>query len=228
MLVIVPSRGRPGNVSSLIGAWRDTAGVALLVIAVDEDDPALPEYRKLNLNPQMHLRVGRRLRLGGTLNEVATDPNILEFAGRQSIGFMGDDHRPRTQDWDLKIERALHELGAGVVYGNDLIQGPNLPTAAFISADIIRTLGYMVPPRLVHLYIDNAWKSLGEGMGRLTYLPDVVIEHMHPIAGKAEWDAGYVEVNSGEMQQADHDAYDYWVATGLPMDIIKLREAGLC
>ena len=235
MLVIVPSRGRPDNIKALYEAFRETStgSDTYLVVAVDEDDPKLDEYLALADSPYPPAyactQVGPRLRLGGTLNKTAAFAIEHDLLGSHNlIGFMGDDHRPRTRGWDVEIMQAHRVFGDGVVYGNDLIQGQNLPTAAFISTWIIRTLGYMVPPRLIHLYIDNAWKSIGEGMGRLTYLPDVIIEHMHPIAGKAEWDAGYNEANSADINQTDHDTYDHWVATGLPMDIIKLREAGLC
>jgi hypothetical protein len=58
---------------------------------------------------------------------------------------------------------------------------------------------------LRHLYIDNYWLELAGAAGCLTYLPDVVIEHMHPAYGKAEWDESYRRVNSPEMYGADGD-----------------------
>lgn len=97
-----------------------------------------------------------------------------------------------------------------------------------MTSDIVRTLGWMAPPTLEHLYIDNAWKTLGKGMGRLRYLPDVILEHMHPAAGKAEMDGTYHQANSGAQDQRDHAAFDAWVRDGLPGDLAKLRAAGLC
>ena len=57
----------------------------------------------------------------------------------------------------------------------------------------------MVPPGMIHLYFDNFWLDFGRAMGKITYLPDVIIEHMHPAVGKAVLDAGYQEVNAPEM-----------------------------
>ena len=62
-----------------------------------------------------------------------------------------------------------------------------------------------------HLYLDNFWKKLGEDLGSLTYLEDVIIEHMHPVAGKAEWDEGYVAVNAQEVYSADALAYRNYI-----------------
>ena len=231
MLVIVPSRGRPHNIGRLIDAWRTTGARATLLVAVDDDDPTLPTYRRI-MEPTndeerqaFQLHVGPRLRLAGTLNELANER--VARAGtldHDIIGFMGDDHKPVTVGWDDHIEAAFSDRGLGVVYGNDCIQGPNLPTAVFMSAAIIRALGYMVPPGLVHMYLDNTWKVWGEGMGRLTYLPHVIIEHLHPIAGKAEWDDRYVEVNAGTQYAADEAAYKNYLATRVTYDLNKLRE----
>lgn len=227
MLVIVPSRGRPQNIERLLNGFtntstgRDTA----LLIAVDEDDPELEGYKKL---PEENaafdgagfalLTVGPRLRLGGTLNSLA--PKFVEHY--DIIGFMGDDHLPQTIGWDERIAEAM--VSGGVVYGNDLFQGPNLPTAVFFDSRVIETLGYFVPTGLVHLFFDNVWKDWGEHTGKLRYLPDVIIEHIHPHAGKGEMDARYEEVNSPEMWGPDEARYNEYKASGeFAADIEKLR-----
>jgi hypothetical protein len=68
----------------------------------------------------------------------------------------------------------------------------------------------MAPPTLTHLYVDNAWLDLGRALESITYLPDTVIEHLHPHAGKAEPDEGYERVNGDAMYDADRAAYDAW------------------
>lgn len=234
LLVIVPSRGRPENVARLMEAWKATvSGDTKLFVVTDPDDPRADGYDELQIGASDD-RFGRiildpggeRLRLGGILNYIGyayaheTDVPML--------GFCGDDHLPRTEGWDTAVLAALHDLGSGIVYGNDLLQGERLPTAAFMTSDIIRTLGWMVPPGLIHLYIDDAWRELGNAMGRLKYLPDVVIEHMHPAAQKASWDHRYAEVNAPEVAAADKATFDAWMAEGLPAAVAKLREAGLC
>jgi radical SAM superfamily enzyme YgiQ (UPF0313 family) len=98
-----------------------------------------------------------------------------------------------------------------VAYGNDLLQSENLPTAVMLSKAIVSALGGMVPPKLRHLYLDNFWKRLGEDLGNLVYVPQVIIEHCHPLAGKAEWDEGYRLVNAREMYSFDALVYDNYI-----------------
>jgi len=216
LLMLVPSRGRPDNIAALVESWRDTTGrEAQLLVAVDDDDVELERYRALNVE----LVVGPRLRLGPTLNKLAVERSRDHFA----IGFCGDDHRMRTKGWDTLFLDELRDLGTGIVYGDDLLQRENLPTAVAMTSDIIATLGYMVPPGLIHMYADNFWLALGKELGRIRYLPDVVIEHMHPVAGKAPVDAGYAEVNAPGMYARDRAVFQRWLRESMPAEVARLR-----
>jgi hypothetical protein len=141
------------------------------------------------------------------------------------VGFMGDDHRPRTLDWDHTIAAIAKREPGSVIYGNDLIQGAALPTAVFMDARIVRALGWFVVPGMTHLFMDNLWKTLGEQLGTLRYLPEIVIEHVHPIAGKAEWDDGYREANDGAVWEHDEAIYNEWIAFQMPADIATIKAA---
>lgn len=136
---------------------------------------------------------------------------------------MGDDHRPRTPGWDDRF-RICMSAGPGIVYGNDLLQGEIMATAVAMTSDIVTTLGYMAPPALIHLCLDLVWMDWGRGTGRITYLGDVILEHMHPANGKADIDAGYIECNSSAVSTADATTYyDYRDNGGLQADLEKLR-----
>lgn len=221
LLVIVPSRGRPHNIAELHVAWAETAHRdGRLLVAVDDDDPALPEYQRVCDLIGVELEVGPRLRLTGTLNKVA-----IEHAPRhKAIAFMGDDHRPRTVGWDTQLMAELDRLGTGFVYGNDLLQGERMATAVAMTSDIVSALGYMAPPQMVHLCLDLVWVEWGKAIDRLAYLPDTVIEHMHPAVGKAVNDSGYDEANSPAQTAADHAAYEaYRLGPLFEADVEKLR-----
>lgn len=222
LLVVVPSRGRPRNIAALADAWTATAATADVIVAVDDDDPTRGDYLDIVAShPRFDLVIGPRLGMVGSLNKVALANSTVYDA----IGFLGDDHRPRTPGWDDLIRHALGVLGTGIVYGNDLIQGERLPTAAFMTTDIIRTLGWMSPPGLRHLFVDDSWLALGRALGAITYLPDVVIEHCHPVAGKAEWDAGYQAANAGEMWQHDEAEHQRWLRDDCAADVQRIRVA---
>jgi hypothetical protein len=151
----------------------------------------------------------------GTLNAAAVE----EAPNFKYLGFMGDDHRTRTEGWDAQVIEALERQP--IVYGNDLIWGEGLPTAVFMRSEIVEKLGYMAPPELVHLYLDNFWLTLGGRIG-IEYLPDVIIEHLHPSVGKAEWTPEYNEVNDGAMYAADEQAFNNYLATRFESDVEKL------
>lgn len=225
LTMIVPTRGRPDNLWQLWLAFRDTTTAdTRLVAVVDDDDPYLPAYEHrvdwAAGDPRLTLLVGPRLRLGGTLNAAA--PVYAEQS--RAVGFLGDDHRPRTVGWDRRYLDALGELGTGIVYGNDLIQGEALPTQVAMTSDIVLVTGHMVPPGLVHLWCDNAWLALGQALGAIRYLPDVVVEHMHPIAGRAEWDQGYAEVNADAVFDADRATFEQWRDRDLGRWVQQIRE----
>lgn len=215
---ICPSRHRPANIARLLNAWDDTRAQADLVVAVDDDDEYLNDYRELftDVDPsQFILSVGPRTKLGPTLNRLA-----IEYAPHyDAVGFLGDDHVPRTPRWDQHLADALD---GGLAYGNDLFQGERLATAVLQSSRIITTLGQFHPPQLVHLYLDDYWVALGQGIGRLTYLPDVILEHVHFTNGKSASDQTYAEANSSENQRNDQAAWQDYRATQLPRDIAAL------
>ncbi|MGW4076053.1 glycosyltransferase family 2 protein [Streptomyces asiaticus] len=226
LLVIIPTRGRPDSVPAIVQAWNDTGATADLLFAVDTDDPELAAYKQhaaeLKGDPRVRFTFGKRRRLCGTLNQQA----VKAAKTYRFLAFLGDDHRPRPADrpWDERFRECLSG-GPGIVYGNDLLQGENMPTAVAMTSDIVSTLGYMAPPALVHLCLDLCWLDWGKGMQRITYLDDMVIEHLHPAAGKAAVDQGYEEANSAEQVTADSAAYyEYRDGGGLEADLEKLRK----
>ncbi len=209
MLTIVPTRGRCDNAMRLFEAINATADFTELIFAIDADDVA--EYGDL-----MHATAGvnnvkiviaARMGMNGTLNHWAN----WMAPDYDYICFMGDDHLPITKGWDTKLAEAIGSE-AGIAYGNDLLQGENLPTAVVMSTKIIRALGFMSPPALKHLFLDNFWLAIGKALGNATYCPDVIIEHLHFTNGKAAHDERYAAVNNAEMHNADEAIFAEYMA----------------
>ena len=216
VLIIAATREREAQARRLIGAVLDTCTLRTdLVLAVDADDPS---YDDLDPRPAKIVR-GHRQDVAGWTNYLA---GIMAWDYRAVVS-MGDDHLPQTPGWD---EILLGELGGrpGVAYGNDLFQRENWPTAALITTDITETLGYVAPPGVEHLYIDCFWRQLGEDLGNLRYRDDVIIEHVHPSAGKAAWDNSYARSNAIGQYMRDQSAYELFLHNRWPGDLAKLRE----
>lgn len=222
--MIVPTRGRPGNVGLQQLALLVADTRCDFLYAVDDDDPMAAEYCRMAADGSINVAVGPRMRLGPTLNFHA----MRAVDDYDVIGFMGDDHLPRTWQWDrlvgMLFEDDRDRDRPTVVYPNDLLQGEALATSVFLSSRLVKAMGYMVPPEIRHLYADNAWMELGRALGVLQYLPTVLVEHMHPAAGKAQMDAGYWECNAVEADAADREAFNRWMRDDLAGAVQRIRE----
>lgn len=224
LAVLVPTRSRPANARRLVQACRDTGTTSDLVLGVDDDDPELPAYKKLAVDMADVgwvdvLTPSPQPGMVAPLNQMARQhaPNY------EMLAFLGDDHVPRTERWDEILCGGVRSQGGGLVYGDDLLQRDKLPTAVVMESRIPRTLGYMAPPALWHLYADTVWLRWGQGIGRLTYWPDVVIEHLHPGAGTAKSDSSYATTNSSGYDQHDKEAFEEYCRSRLLADVARLR-----
>jgi hypothetical protein len=204
VLLIVPTRGRPEKSIEFYEEFKKNSTITDLVFGLDDDDVEYPRIdgALYEVNP--------RAMMNGTLNLIAK-----KYADQyEYIAFMGDDHRPRTPGWDIELVNSIKDIKHGIAYGNDLLQGRNLPTAVLLKSSIVKTLGFMAPPAMKHLYLDNFWKDLGIELGSLVYSNDVIIEHLHFTNGKSEQDNGYAEVNSSELYNYDKNQYEIFHSSG--------------
>jgi hypothetical protein len=222
--VLVPTRSRPQNLERLVRAWHETGafGGADLILGIDVDDARFGGYVDfLRAHPEVRvIQLDKWAPLVPKLNLMAT-----MSAGRYPLlAFMGDDHIPRTPMWAHMLIADHLRPGSGIVYGRDGIQDRRLPTWWSMDGRIIDALGRMVPAPVQHLYCDNAVKKLGERADQLGYDDRILIEHMHPVAGKAEMDAQYVRVNRRQQYDRDQAAFDSWVASGLEQDATLLAD----
>lgn len=203
LVILVPTYGRPEKALEFAVNFENTkeSSQTKLVMVYDQEDHYLPEYLSLGLEHYISPTRG----MVPALNYGAKQ--TLDYRQPFGIGFMGDDHFPRTSGWDVAYTDALWEMSTGMVYGNDLLQGGNLPTQIAMTANIPRRLQFFAYPRFKHLWVDNSWLALGKAIDRIKYLPDVIIEHMHPGAGKVENDENYTRVNASSI--IDHDTRVY-------------------
>lgn len=223
MVVLVPTRSRPDSVGPIIEAWNQTGafGVADLCFIVDQDDMHHSRYMQeaakavqvqVAVMPEWQPMVPK-------LNRVAN----LAAKDYQVVAFMGDDHLPRTQLWAHQLLQVGMTKRPSIAYGQDGYHNEKLPTWWSMSSDVITRLGRMVPAPVQHLYCDNAVKELGKRADCLVYLEEVLIEHMHPLVGKGEWDAQYRRVNRDQQYDRDGAAFRAWLDTGLEADATLLR-----
>lgn len=203
-------------------AWsvhEKSEGRAQIVLAVDSDDPTLPTYHTLFDPIAPMIVLPERAGYTRTLNALAS----LYWDEFSILGAFGDDVLFRTAGWDLLIEEALKT--PGIAYGNDLVHAAGHPTAIFMSSVIAKALGYLAIPQSRHLWVDDAWKKLGQDTGTLRYVPEAIFEHMHPAVGKAEMDQTYHEVYDGVLGHQDHLGFQDWEANHAEADAARVRAA---
>ena len=210
LAIIVPTRGRPDRFAELVTAVHATAtGDVTIWAGLDDDDPTAADYL-LPIDLHVFGDWGPRRLLSPKTNLLA-ERALASADPPRYLASLGDDHRPRTPGWDRILIDAIEKMdGPGFAYGNDLFQGRNMCTAWVVSAEIVRVLGWMMLPTCQHIYVDAAILALGEAAGRIVYRPDVIIEHVHPLAGKTSWDDSYRDSNSQARYAADERAYDLW------------------
>lgn len=237
LLVIIPTRSRPEAMQRVVDAWTLTDAFeqgAEPLFVYDADDPRAEDYirafdtiRWSELYRARFRRIPQWRPMVPKLNDAALD--YAQAGEHFAIGFAGDDHMPRTYGWVREYLDSLRAMGTGIVYGDDGYQHDRLPTQWAMTADIVRALGRMVPAPVDHLYCDNAVLDLGRAADCIRYLPRVLIEHMHPVAGKAASDEQYERVNGREQFRGDRKAYREWRTHGLEQSaqIVRLlREEG--
>lgn len=211
MVTIVPSRGRPNNITKLSQLFFENSTESDLLVVIDQDEdeiyPRLPKiiYKVL---PQMHL------------NQKLNYAAMSLVDKYEHIAFFGDDVEPLTKGWDEILLRPLVDR-IGISYGNDLLQEHNLPNNVVISSKIIKELGFMAPTQLKHFYIDNFWKELGLAIQRIYYNGSVVLEHIHPLNNKAEVDNTY---NTGWSNlPEDEKAFTEYMQNNFLSDVNKIK-----
>lgn len=218
LTIYVPTKGRPSNALRLQEQFYNTTKLnSRIVFITSDNDPKIDQYKGLDRNitvsPEQAGFVSP-LNLGYRIDR----REVYSYA----VGFMGDDHMPRTDGWDEIFINKLVNLGSGFVYGRDGLQDAAIPTYVVMTSNIPLTLGYMTLPTLMHLYADNYWLDLGRAIDRIEYVPEVYIEHMHPAVGKSISDAGYVFSSDSALDQRDKAEYQRYLAEDLQADATNL------
>ena len=228
LLTICPSRDRPELCKRMLESFdtTKTQSDTEIIVYVAEDDPQLGQYKEL-LKNRLHI-IGVRRQLVKVLNHISCElyPDIPFY---QEVN---DDHIYRTQDWDRMLVRQieLQGNGWGISFGNDLMTNEpwhivRHPSAAVISGNIVRTLGYFVLPELDHLFTDTYLRDIGEGINSYYRRIDIIIEHCHWISKKAEMDDNYKMVYSQESYIKARKIYYTWQKYQKSIDIDKLLKA---
>lgn len=189
--VLTPTRGRPASVRRLIDSGRTLAADPVeFVFRCDENDPELSRIAdQVENDDHCIMLTGPQ----GVLSEMWNE--CYAVSSGSIVMQCGDDIIFRTPMWDKLVEQAFfgYPDGIALVYGNDCLQGANLATHGFVTRRWVNTVGHFTPSQFSSDYGDQWLFDVARGIGRTHYVPELVTEHMHPVAGKAEWDRTHQE-----------------------------------
>lgn len=216
--ILVPTRGRPGNLVRFLKAVDETADDSVVYLRFDRDDPSLEEYGLVYERYEFKTEIipvhGERIGLANSLNELA---ERASNDGMKFIGMFGDDVEPITPHWDTRLVDAL-DGKLGVAYGDDGLRDkhtPDLPTHYITNIEVYRRLGYLAPPTIKHLFLDNVARDIGMFLRNFQFV-DVKITHHHPWAvGEHVHDQTYAEGGRNpEIRLHDRREYLKWLRKG--------------
>lgn len=210
--ILLPTRGRPKNFERFVQACYATADDWHLYVRLDNDDPSVTDYDWTldECGHEVSVFHGDRTGFAASLNELAAH---AERDGVSHVGMFGDDVVPETPEWDLRLVAGLGS-DLGVAYGDDGLRekhAPDLPTHYVTQIEVYRRLGYLAPPTIRHLFLDNVARDVGRYLKNFVYVP-VRITHLHPWQeGEHLHDTTYAEGGRNpELRRADQMAYIRW------------------
>jgi hypothetical protein len=201
-MFVLPSRGRPQNLQRLFDAWVKTKASTPVLLCVDWDDPCWPEYESMDMPSGWRVSTGIR----GPLSRIYNDA-FRRHPNEPFYGFIADDVVPVTEYWDTKLIEAAGKDGMAVPSGGETTGGvPHF----VLGGDLVRSVGWLALPGLDRIFIDTVWRDIARKRNVLTFMPEVVIKHLHFSNGKALMDSTYRKLRKAE----DKLIYDQWRENG--------------
>lgn len=217
ILIVLPSKGRPEKIEGFYETWRKTTnGLSEVITFLDEDDPSLKKYKK---HKDITLEIGSGRSFSDACNRAFnTHPNYKYYF------IVSDDHRIRSKNWEKRFTNIIEENGGkGVSFGDDLMYGDKIASAALVSGNIFRALGFVTLPGLIHMYTDAFWTEVGRRLNKLFYFPDIIVEHLHFTVGKSPVDSIYLSVDNKIVYEHDKKVFNTWKRGKMKKDIEKIK-----
>jgi hypothetical protein len=202
LCILVPVLGRPHRVGPLLESIEAATPEAEVLFLLDPDDDA--ERRAINEAESGEIWVGIQAPGGNYAakinNGARSTPRPLLFTGADDLNFHAG--------W---LEHALAALtdGIGVVGTNDLcnprvIGGEHathfLMTREYAERPCIDGSPGPLFEGYLHEYVDNELIETAKHRGAYAHADDAIVEHLHPMAGKAPMDELYEQIGARMKQ----------------------------
>jgi hypothetical protein len=172
-IILLPTYQRPELLKTFLKSYIETETTTECWVLVDKDDPKKEEYLKIEYpkGVTLTLTVGRSM--AAKIRDVWD-----KIINLDAVCILNDDHELITKHWDQKCLSQIK--GYNVLGTNDNYVAPQrLAGATWWSGKVLRTIGYIFPPGIEHLYVDSVWEYLTSKAQCANILMDVVVAHNH-------------------------------------------------
>lgn len=185
--LLLPSRERLNMKFTIINsiiATADNIDNVRLYLGIDEDDPTRDIVKRM----EKALPFIKVVDLVKTPNEKANIHVMWNTCARASteeiISMIGDDMIFRTAGWDTAIIKEFEEGpkdNIKLVYCHDGHHGERLCVNAFVHRDYMKHngSGVFLREEFIANWVDNWLMQVFQALGRIKFLPDILIEHNH-------------------------------------------------
>ncbi len=199
--IICPTRNRPNNVIRLVKSalnLKSASGKVEFLFFVDSDDKSFPSALLETHNESIKIVTGPRQWISNAHN------TLYSHAQGEFLMTAGDDMVFETQNWDqiIKENFELYPDKIVLLFGDDkATHSGKIAIHGFFHQHWVHVLGTWVQPGRGSLWdlwtTENARK-----LGRLRFLPNLVIPHIHYRQGEknAEFDSTYQNIYNSNSE----------------------------
>lgn len=179
--LLCPTRGRPQQVYRMIqSVARTTTTPVMVSLYLSADDPALPEYNKLNLtlDDDTISMVGPSSTTVHAWNTLAADLLLKDV---KLFMLAADDIIFETPGWDEALIKHYEGLENKIhVYHLRDSRDPTGTPHPIVTREYIDAMGYMLPPIFLHWYVDTWTVAIARANGVSSHLDQFMLTHDKP------------------------------------------------
>lgn len=202
---LLTSLSRPDRIRELVDSYQWDSGESRVMLVLWAGDKRMKEYLAQEWPANWTTEIVPMPGNGPTYNEM-----LARYPDEAQYGFLADDAVLDVPGMLAELER---EAGAwNVAYANDKFHGESIPTMPCLGGQLVRAVGYLSPPSIIHQAIDCAWHDIGQPLGALRYRADLTYTHKHPLLGSAKYDATYRDAQYASINY--QQIYRAWMLGG--------------
>ena len=189
LLVRMPTRSRPAQAIEVLAKYKAMAGMpVILEVVIDKDDTSITSEVLYRFH-----QLGCAITYGDHKSkiEACNGGRVTEW---DIVVLASDDMVPVQANWAVRICELFaehHPHLDGCLHTDDGYAHERVATLSIMGRRYYDLFNYLYHESYKSLFCDDEYGEVARKLGRIVYVPEVLIEHKHPAAGKASLDPLY-------------------------------------